>query len=312
LVHSTPEGLDDSGNVEVNRHPAGRSTTAGGSLDVFSVCPPVELVAPADYLRRVADVARWSEEAGCRGVLLHGDDGHVDPWLVAQVVLRNTEALSPLVAIQPASMHPYAAAKMVSSLAFLHHRRLYLHFHAGAVDDGRTTEYATIMKGLLGGPGVFSFDGHYYRVSNLKMTPPLPSELFPRIVISEPWPLAVKAAPVPSEPTSIATAIGNATAGLGIGVIAREDAAEAWRLAYERFPDDHQGPAAGNNLYWLHPFESYQTSYPYLVGSYLSVGAELRRLHLAGFGAVLVDLPPSRKELDHVGAVLEEASSGVA
>jgi alkanesulfonate monooxygenase len=312
VAHSIPARLDDSVNVDPNRHVAGRSTAAGGPLDVFSVCPHVELVAP-DYLRRVADVASWSEEAGCRGVLLNGDDGHIDPWLVAHVVLQNTKALSPLIAVQPASMHPYAAAKMVSSLAFLHDRRLYLHFHAGVVDDVRTTEYAMIMKGLLDGPGVFSFDGDYYRVSNLRMTPPLPSELFPGIVISEPWPMTEKAAPAPpAEPTSIATAIGTATAGLGIGVIAREEAAEAWRLAYERFPDDHRGPAAGDKLYWLHPFESHQTTYPYLVGSYSSVGAELGRLHLAGFGAVLVDLPASREELDHVGAALEEARSGIA
>jgi alkanesulfonate monooxygenase len=299
--------------MDPNRHPAGRSTAAGGPLDVFSVCPHVERAAPADYLRRVADVARWSEEVGCRGVLLHGDDGHVDPWLVAQIILQNTEALSPLITVEPASMHPYAAAKMVSSLAFIHDRRLYLHFHTGVVDDARTTEYATIMKGLLGSSKGFSFDGDYYRVSNLKMTPPLPSEFFPGIVTSQPWPVAVKAAPVPPPgPTSIADAIGTATAGVGIGVIAREEAAEAWRLAHERFPDDHSGPAGGNNVYWLHPFESYQTTFPYLVGSYSSVGAELRRLHVAGFGAVLVDLPPSREELDHVGMALEEANSGVA
>lgn len=258
-------------------------------------------------------MASWSEEAGCRGVLVRDDDGNVGPWLVAQVILQHTEALSPLIAVQPGSMHPYAAAKMVSSLAFLHDRRLHLYFRAGTVDDARTTEYAMIMNGLLRGPGAFSFDGDYYKVSNLRMTPPLPSELFPGIVISETSPVAVKTAPVARpESTSLAMEVGTATVGFGIGVIAREEEAEARRRADERFPDDHGGPSAGNNLYWLHPFESYQTAYPYLVGSYSSVGAELGRLHIAGFGAVLVDLPPSREEFDHVGAALEEANSGVA
>jgi alkanesulfonate monooxygenase len=180
-------------------------------------------------------------------------------------------------------------------------------------DDARTTEYAMIMKGLLRAPGVFSFDGDHYRVSNLRMTPPLRSELFPGIVISESWSMAVKAAPMPRpEPTSVASAIGAATAGLGIGVIAREETEEAWRLAHERFPDDQKDPAAGNLFCWRHPFVRYQTAFPYLVGSYSGVGAELERLHLAGFGAVLVDLPPSREEFDHVGAALEESNGGVA
>ena len=59
----------------------------------------------------VADVARWSEAAGCEGILVYTDNGIVDPWLVSQLILQSTERLAPLVAVQPAYMHPYWVAK---------------------------------------------------------------------------------------------------------------------------------------------------------------------------------------------------------
>jgi len=37
----------------------------------------------------------------------------------------------PLVAVQPVYMHPYSVAKMVSTLAFLHQRRVFLNMVAG-------------------------------------------------------------------------------------------------------------------------------------------------------------------------------------
>ena len=42
------------------------------------------------------------------------------------MIIGATGTLCPLVAIQPLAMHPYSVAKMVTSLAFLHGRRVYL------------------------------------------------------------------------------------------------------------------------------------------------------------------------------------------
>ncbi len=55
----------------------------------------------------------------------------LDPWLLAGIVLERTEQISPLVAVQPAYMHPYSVAKMVTSLSFLHGRRMSLNLVAG-------------------------------------------------------------------------------------------------------------------------------------------------------------------------------------
>ncbi|MDP9308759.1 MAG: LLM class flavin-dependent oxidoreductase, partial [Actinomycetota bacterium] len=67
------------------------------------------------YLAQVVEVARWSERAGCRGMLIYTDNAIVDPWLVAQLVIENTERLCPLVAVQPLYLHPYTVAKMVTT-----------------------------------------------------------------------------------------------------------------------------------------------------------------------------------------------------
>ncbi len=48
---------------------------------VFSTAPQsTDLEAPA-YLPRLAQVARWSEDAGCTGILIYTDNSLIDPWL---------------------------------------------------------------------------------------------------------------------------------------------------------------------------------------------------------------------------------------
>src|SRR5262249_46328483 len=155
-------------------------------IDVYSTCPQSKDVARSRYLAAVADVSRWSEAAGCTGMLIYTDNGIVDPWLVAQVAIESTERLRPLVAIQPVYTHPSTAAKMVASLAFLHGRAICLNMLAGGFkndlaalgdatphDDryARTIEYTQIVMALLRGGGPVTMAGRYYRVEKLRLTP---------------------------------------------------------------------------------------------------------------------------------------------
>jgi alkanesulfonate monooxygenase len=323
---------------------------------VFSTCPQSADTEPGVYLRRVKDVARWSEEAGCRGILVYSDNRLVDPWLLSQVILEATQALSPLVAVQPIYMHPYTAAKMVASLAYLHGRRIYLNMLAGgfkndlvALGDAtphderyeRATEYALIMKKLLSGAPV-TFTGRYHRIENLKLSPPLPAELYPGILISGSSPAGLAAAqamdaiavkyPEPLDQTdarSGAEGIGN---GIRVGIISRDTTSEAWSVAHERFPEDRKGqmthalamkvsdsqwhrqlskladqPPTEASPYWLGPFQNYKTFCPYLVGSYERVAKELAGYIDLGFRTFILDIPPTREELDHIGITFREA-----
>jgi len=233
---------------------------------VFATCPQSSDHGPADYLDRVRDVARWSEAAGCEGILVYTDNSLVDPWLVSQEVIRATERLCPLVALQPVYMHPYSAAKMVASLAMLHERPVWLNMLAGGFkndlvalgDDtphderyDRTVEYAQIMLDLLEGKAV-TREGRYYSVQNLRLAPAVPDALRPGVMISGSSPAgaaaakAIGALPVkyPHPPGEEQALDGDGDFGIRIGIVAREDPQGAWRVAEERFPEDRKGQIA--------------------------------------------------------------------
>jgi alkanesulfonate monooxygenase len=176
-----------------------KNTENGLGVSVFSTSPQSTAVEQNLYRQNVIDVARWSEAAGCEGILVYTDNSLVDPWLVAQIIIENTERLCPLVAIQPAYMHPYTVAKMVSSLGHFYGRRIFLNMVAGgfkndlsALNDttphdkryARLVEYTTIIQELLRSPAPVTYRGEFYVVDKLRMTPPLAPELMPGVFVS--------------------------------------------------------------------------------------------------------------------------------
>jgi alkanesulfonate monooxygenase len=234
-------------------------------VEVFSTCPQF-IPECTDFRSRVAEVARWSEEAGCKGILVYSDNSQLDPWLVSEIIIQNTNLLCPLVAVQPAYMHPYSVAKMISSFGLLYGRRFYLNMVAGgfktdliALNDStphdqryaRLSEYTKVITELLRGSGPANFEGEFYHVNQLRMIPVLPPELSPGIFVSGSSAAGLAAAqqvgatPIeyPKPPrqynsTCLHRYLGS---GIRVGIIAREKADKAWQIAYERFPEDHKG-----------------------------------------------------------------------
>ena len=169
------------------------------SIEVFSTCPPSSGVPQDRYFQCVADVARWSDAAGCKGILVYSDNSLLDAWQLSQIIIQQTTRLCPLVAVQPVYMHPYAVAKQITSLAHLYGRQVYLNMVAGgfkndleALNDktphdqryARLIEYTTIIMELLTSPGPVDFQGEFHTVSKLKLTPPLPPPLVPGVFVS--------------------------------------------------------------------------------------------------------------------------------
>jgi alkanesulfonate monooxygenase len=319
-----------------------------------------------EHLRQVVSVARWSEGAGCSGILVYTDNSTLDPWLIAHIILQNTRSLAPLVAVQPVYLHPYTVAKTVASLGYLYGRRLYLNMVAGGFKNDLTTlndptphdqryerliEYTTIIQNLLAGEEPLTFDGVFYKTNKLKLQPTLPPELFPGIFVSGSSEagrdaarrLGAVAVQYPKPPAEYESSPPEnlALTGIRVGVIARADAGEAWRVAHERFPADRKGQLthqlamktsdstwhkqlsdkgqADNQAdqktevqnekspYWLGPFQNYQTFCPYLVGDYAEVAQELARYFVLGYSSMIVDIPPSEEELEHLRIALELA-----
>ncbi|MFI5402296.1 MAG: LLM class flavin-dependent oxidoreductase [Planctomycetota bacterium] len=324
-------------------------------VEVFSTCPQSKDMPQEEYLQRVIDVAQWSEAFGCAGILVYTDNGIVDPWHVSQVILENTKTLAPLVAIQPIYMHPYFVAKKIATLSWLYRRRIALNMLAGGFkndlialgddtphDDRyrRTVEYTKIIRDLVE-KGMATLEGRYYKVTNLKLVPPVPPELQPQVLASGSSPagmeaardmgaVAVKYPKPPGEEEDVRD--GHAPGyGVRVGVIARKTADEAWAVAHERFPEDRRGQLTqqlamkvsdsswhkqlsqrldgtpDQNPYWLGPFQNYKTFCPYLVGNY-DVVADLVRGYIAsGYKTFILDIPASRDELEHIGIVFRKA-----
>src|SRR5262247_2210991 len=225
---------------------------ASRRIRVFSTCPQSSDHKSTEYVSRVIDAARWSEANGCEGILVYTDNRILDPWLVAQNIIQHTSRLSPLVAVQPVYMHPYSVAKMVASFGFLYHRRVYLNMVAGgfsndlvSLDDNtphdrrydRLIEYTEIVTRLLGSDSAVSYDGEFYRIKNVKLSPQLPAELVPRILMSGSseaslaaaerlGATAVKYPKAPSEDEGVRLA-ANIDSGVRTGIIARENEEEA-------------------------------------------------------------------------------------
>jgi alkanesulfonate monooxygenase len=323
------------------------------SIRLFSTCPPSSQYQDGgDYIRKVKEVAKWCDDAGIEGILVYTDNSLVDPWQISQIILSSTSSLAPLVAVQPVYMHPYTAAKMVTTFSYLYNRRIFLNMVAGGFvndliamgdctehDDryDRIIEYTSIMQYLFEGPGALSFTGTYFTVKNLALKPRIPPGLVPEVFVSGTSPAGVAAArkigatsvSYPGIPTG-ETISRDGPAGIRIGIIAREESAEAWRIAHERYPVDRKGqlahamarrvsdsswygrlseldeePADCRSPYWLVPFKNYKTFCPYLVGSHDEVRREVSKYIREGFQTFILDVPPSQEELRHTALVFE-------
>jgi alkanesulfonate monooxygenase len=328
-------------------------------IEVFSTCPQSVEAEGSDYLKRVCDVARWSEECGFKGILVYADNRLADPWLISQIIIQNTVTLCPLVAVQPIYLHPFAAATMISSLGHMYGRRVCLNMIAGgfkndltALNDAtphdkryeRLIEYTLIIKRLLESSTPVTFDGEFYKVTNLKLLPALQAELLPEIFVSgssEAGQAAARAMnatavhyPRPSSEYPGDSENGHQNSGIRIGIIARPHEEHAWGVAYERFPSDRKGQITrelamkvsdsawhkqlaeltdsakeGRSSYWMVPFETYKTNCPYLVGSYAQVAKEVTRYVKAGHTKFILDIPPCEEELQHSALVFREVGS---
>ncbi len=239
-------------------------------LSIYATSPPSVDFTPDAYLDTVTQIGRWSEKARCEGTLVYSDHRLADPWAVAQHILATTESLVPLVALQPAYMHPFTVAKMIATLSLWYRRRVDLNLLAGgfkrdleAMGDftphderyTRLEDYTRIITGLLEasveGRG-FSLKGKYYVSDNLRLSQQMKPELMPKLLVSgssEAGQATAKSLgataisyPLPTKAYEEENVVQ--ASGLRVGLIARDDDSLAWRHAEERFPPDRRGEIA--------------------------------------------------------------------
>lgn len=209
-----------------------------------------------EYLKEVRQHARWADEHGFRGIVIYNFHTSLDPLLTAQYVLSTTRQLRPMVAIQPAYMHPYSLARSIVTLTYLYQRALDLNMVAGAspadrhkIGDevneqekhNRLREYIQVLQ--LMQAGSTTFHGDYFHFNNVNLQPPLAEEVKPEIYIPGSSPASCQtvqkfahssllmAKPIEIMQEEILRLQGNRTNlrhGMIVGIIARPTDDEAW------------------------------------------------------------------------------------
>ncbi|GAB1643545.1 LLM class flavin-dependent oxidoreductase [Krasilnikovia sp. MM14-A1259] len=202
----------------------------------------------------------------------------------------------------------------------------------------RLVEYVEVVRRLLTGQRV-SFAGSHYQLASAQVQATPPDELQPRMYLSGSSPdseLAARTLGIDRlsyPPPAAEFAPATTCTGIRIGVIARPEREEAWSAAVQRFPVDDRGREIARLVssrsdsswqqdlahrvadvtapdgdeaatYWLHPFSTYKTFCPYLVGSYAEVGAILSEYVRRGIETLILDTPISADDLLHTQAAI--------
>jgi alkanesulfonate monooxygenase len=212
---------------------------------------------PARYIEELMHVADLSDRSGFEGILLFaGNDVFVEPWSMAQHILAHTKRNSPLIAVNPVYMHPYTAAKFVSSFAQLYGRKVYLNMITGtAVSDLhglgdqqsresrylRLGEFVSVVRQLLTAPRPVNFNGMFYTTDNLQLRPRLPAALMPEFLIAgqsdEAHRIAAQTGCIMMQMLPPDLEQGILAPGVNFGIFAREKRDQARRAAKLRFQD---------------------------------------------------------------------------
>jgi alkanesulfonate monooxygenase len=155
---------------------------------------------PAKSVEELMRIAHFSDRNGFSGILLFaGNDVFVEPWSMAQHIMAHTQRSSPLIAVNPIYMHPFTAAKLVSSFAQLYGRKVYLNMITGtATSDlhglgdehshesrySRLGEFISLVRELLTSARPINFRGQFYTTNHLQLCPRLPAALMPEFLIA--------------------------------------------------------------------------------------------------------------------------------
>ncbi|AEU37573.1 LLM class flavin-dependent oxidoreductase [Granulicella mallensis] len=231
------------------------------SLRVFTVIPRTP-----DSLRHTQDslaLAQWSDANSCCGMLLFtGTSTPVEPWVLAQSIIATSKHLEPIIAVNPAHMHPFMVARMITSIAQIYQRKVHLNLIAGtsigelsALGDTtkhedryrRLNEYSEILLSLISSKRPVSSKGDFYQVNKLQLLPAVPQKLMPGLFVAGHSVFAaqiadrIAASRMRMLPVQFDELKG-VPAALHFGVVTRDSWNAARDAAIELFPYDDLGP----------------------------------------------------------------------
>lgn len=262
-----------------------------------------------DTYEHIDKVFYLSEKFNFDASLIYYFNDTLDPWTLATKLINDTNKLTPLLAVQPYYLSPYAISKIVKSIAALYNRRISLNFvtgmnnadmaSVGLYNDPkekyrRLKEYIEVYSHLLTNSESVDYHGEFYKYTNIYSGAPLRIDMVPEIFI-----------PGSSyESISLSKAVADTTLlrpqpislfkdfyskyfmkekkqlAIRISIIARSSSEKAWEVAEKRYRPNRQGKintilrssSASNNTQLMANLALEQVRHDdvYWMGAYLS------------------------------------------
>lgn len=225
----------------------------------------------SDYKESVLQLCSLAEKYNFTGGLIHYNHRVLNPWILTTMILEHTKNFIPLIALQPYSMPPLTAAKMVESLALIYGRKVCLNLITGAVKEEleevgesinheqryeRLEEYIQVVKSLLVSNGPVKFEGNYYTLHDAVLQPGLPSQDYaPNFFLAGSSPKGLETAnrvadvavmhPEPiimfkDRIETLKLKLG-LRIGIRLGIISRPSSKEALEVMANKFPETREG-----------------------------------------------------------------------
>jgi len=136
-----------------------------------------------------------SDHYNYSGILVPDSNAnYLNPWFFASLIIKNSDSLTPFIAVNSIYTHPFYTAKYIANLSLYLERPLHINYITGtALFDSsglgdssghdsryeRLGEYYTIVNRLLEGSAPVSFHGSYYKLTNITLPEPLSYDLQP-------------------------------------------------------------------------------------------------------------------------------------
>jgi len=235
---------------------------ADRTVEVFTVFPRAK--ETVTYIDNLKLFTKLTEKYGFTGILLFvGNDTAIDPWLSTFTILSNSQTIKPLIAVNPVYMHPFTVARMISSIAHLFSRKLYLNFITGAAPDAlkalgvtiehdkryeRLKEYIQCVKHLISQSKPQSFQGEHYQIKHLQLNHSMSKKLQPEFMIAGHSDAAravsesVGARNINMLKLDLYDSIRKGD-GVHFGMIVRDKIEHAWDVANNYFKEESTGQA---------------------------------------------------------------------
>jgi alkanesulfonate monooxygenase len=329
-------------------------------LETYSILPSIRDTAhhsSPDYPTTVVTAARCADRFGYTGCLLHYNLHNVDPWALVPLLLAETASLVPLIATPATAMPPHTLARNVAGFAAAYGRRLAINVITGADpaelamigdDAGHDARYARAEAHLICARAMMAGDTvsvrtPYFRYDRFRLEPAVDAALMPEVFVAGTSAAGhATAARVGGVAITHATDPGSAetraffdragaaglATGVRLGIVARPDPTQAWRVAEASFPPDRRGSlialqkltsesewmrnlarhaaegVGGTGGLWFGPFSASRSHSAYLVGSYDEVAEVLAEYQRLGMSRLLLDGPYGEEEFSHTQKAL--------